>query len=307
MSLQIGSSSFNVSPLFKEKLLSSVKNDKFVDKNELEALKNSAVSDDEKSAVALLEKQNDSSSELNISLTDDDGIDPTSFSFDIKVEKTSLEKQIVSLDDKLLKFTDKISGPILEKITDLNSDYSKIDDPKIKELISNKIENILKDDNLSPSKKESLISSIEVETKKFVKSQEYYKTQLNEVLPEIKDRVTGLIDKKIEETKVQISKLEEVIQTQGKTPELEVQLKALNEKLKTFSEGVSDKGSVFSRRIDAVKTALNDTNKSRFEDVLTSLTQKFGPPYMGRAKEVSDFLDSKPEIKKVFSSPEEVN
>ncbi|MEK7434307.1 MAG: hypothetical protein AABZ74_14340, partial [Cyanobacteriota bacterium] len=183
MSLQIGTRSFDVSSSFKEKLISSVKNDSLIDKSELATLKDSAVSEDEKSAVALLETQKDNSSNLDISITSDDGLDANSFKFNVKVENDSLTDSVVdsianNLKTKfpIAKYGDQLFKAleiVLTKteVSQIKETLAKVNDPELETIISNKI-NIILSNSDSITNKKSSITELHSAVESFEKASE---------------------------------------------------------------------------------------------------------------------------------------
>ncbi|MEK7435034.1 MAG: hypothetical protein AABZ74_18025, partial [Cyanobacteriota bacterium] len=108
------------------------------------------------------------------------------------------------------------------------------------------------------------------------------------------------IKAEIKETEGNIVKLKDEIKVHGETPELKTQLSALEEKL--------GKSKAIDRELTSFDKVIKSTDEVRLRDFIKSTSTTFGPPYKDPvARQVNDLLESNPELKKVFSSPEAVN
>lgn len=365
MSLQIGTRNFDVSTSFRDKVLSSVKTDSLIDKKELESLKESAVSEDEKSVVELLEKQENTTA-VNISATSDDGIEANTFKFNIKVEKTEESEENenlltsepathkytelgidfgVKIADKVFEnveefFTKKeveqinaildiIDSPALkEKYSEdlnniiegsgsvaskkvalkevqanLNSFFEanqiilKVEKPELQTFLKSEVDAILKNDGLSPKRKSELIDVISQETKAFSTRQVKLTSDYEALkLKHPPEKITT----EIAQTDSQIKQLEALIKDSGEKPELTTQLKALKDKLADSKK--------IKRELDSFDKTISTSDEVRLKDIVASTKKSFGPPYTDVvANKINDLLESKPELKKIFNSPEDVN
>lgn len=335
MSLSIGTRTFDVSNDFKKSFERLVSSDKVLDKNELELLRQSARGTAESELVNFLEQQKDSSNiKVDFDNTDnDDTTTDVQFKFsgseidqasepvsDVFKFPKSEEKGIareVSAVKYLTRLTEVVGKEDLEKLLDifgtsetkeLNDLLEKIPDQSVKKIITDKVSQIIKSEDISPAKKTELLKTIKQETGNFIKSQEAYLKQSKEVLPSKVEKITKSIKSEIASTESQISQLKELISKNGSSPALDTQLQQLETKLTEKKDLLTKtEGSLYKRRIGSVEEAYNKTNLNRFNDVLDSLTAKFGPPYQGAANEVNEFLNKNPEIKQIFNSPEDVN
>ncbi|MFN4151265.1 MAG: hypothetical protein ACK4IX_10000, partial [Candidatus Sericytochromatia bacterium] len=179
----------------------------------------------------------------------------------------------------------------------LNSSIDKIPDGDLKSFLKEETEKILKDLSLTPAQKVNRLENIGKEVEAFSARKVKYTQELDALKVKYDP---AILSEKIKNVEGQVSKLEELLKANPDDISLKTQLSALKKDL--------DDSKGIKRRLDSLGKTISETDEIRLRDVVAATKKSFGPPYADPvAKKVNDLLDSNPDLKKVFNSPEDVN
>ncbi|MFN8672211.1 MAG: hypothetical protein U0457_09060 [Candidatus Sericytochromatia bacterium] len=225
---------------------------------------------------------------------------------ELKAKITKLEAEINDLTKVETHFNNTFSPKITQNLGEITAPLklenriagiNKLPDGELKTFLNNEIQAILNNDKLTPTRKNELIDVINKETEAFSTRQVKYQAELDELKAKFPPEKVA---SEIKQTEGEIKQLKELIEKNGATPDTEATLKALEKKL--------DGSKKIKRELDSYEKTIKTTDEVRLRDIVDSTKKSFGPPYTDPvAKKVNDLLESNPELKKVFKSPEDVN